>query len=304
MDAVRHLIPRDQLEINVNRLLIFFSLLLSITLSGCGKLGDDPSSWINTNQGTNAVVPSALPITVPAPHTLIVFAAASLTGAFQEIGKDFEAANPGINVRCNFAGSQILRTQLEQGASADVFASADHMNMDMLVTDNLVAANTYQDFVTNQLIVILPPGNPASVQTLADLTRPNQKLVLVDSSVPAGKYARQVLLNMSMDPMYGAEYSTKVLANLVSNETNVKQVVTKVELGEADAGLVYVSDAIAAPDLITVTIPDKFNIIAKYPIAILTNAPESILAEAFVAYIRSPAGQAILIKWGFNPISR
>ncbi|MFZ0533466.1 MAG: molybdate ABC transporter substrate-binding protein [Anaerolineales bacterium] len=287
----------------MNKLLILLSVFLYIALSGCGKPGTTSSSRRNTNQGTYTVVASAPPTTIPAIHTLTVFAAASLTGAFQEIGKDFETANPGVNVSFNFAGSQILSTQLEQGASADVFASADLMNMDLLVTDNLVATHTYQDFTTNQLIVILPPSNPANLQTLTDLANPNLKLVLADSSVPAGKYARQVLSNMSKDPIYGPDYSAKVLTNLVSNETDVKQVVTKVELGEADAGLVYISDAIAAPDLITVTIPDKFNIIARYPIAILTSAPEPKHAKAFVTYVISPPGQAILIKWGFTPIT-
>jgi len=234
----------------------------------------------------------------------MVFAAASLTGAFQEIGKNFEMTNPGVSINFNFAGSQILRTQLEQGALADVFASADHKNMDLLITENLVAGNTYQDFATNQLVVILPPGNPGDVQTLRDLARPNLKVILADASVPAGNYARQILSNMSKDPEFGADFSEKVLANVVSNETDVKQVVTKVELGEADAGIVYTSDSIASPDLLTISIPDNFNVIASYPIASLTSAPEPQLATAFVAYVTSPAGQAVLIKWGFSPGSQ
>jgi len=257
-------------------------------------------SPINSGQTTSPNVPSIIRGTSPDKHTLTIFAAASLTGAFQEIGKNYETANPGVKVSFNFAGSQILRTQLEQGALADVFASADHMNMDLIISENLVAANNYQDFVSNQLIVILPPGNPAKVQALGDLAKPNLKLVLADASVPAGNYARQVLLNMSKDPMYGADFSVKVLKNVVSNETDVKQVVAKVELGEADAGIVYTSDAIADPNLATISIPDKFNVIASYPIAILSSALEPNLAAAFVVYVLSPAGRTILIKWGFN----
>jgi molybdate transport system substrate-binding protein len=236
-------------------------------------------------------------------RTVTVFAAASLTGAFQEIGKDFETMNPGVNVRFNFAGSQILRTQLEQGASADVFASADHKNMDLLVNDNLVNANVYQDFVNNELIVILPISNPGNVETLADMSRTGLKLILADSSVPAGNYARQILTKMSDDSIYGSDFREKVLVNVVSNETDVKQVVTKVELGEADAGIVYLSDAVAAPDLVTITIPDKFNVTALYPIAILTNAPEPQLAEAFIAYVMSLTGQAVMMKWGFSSVA-
>jgi molybdate transport system substrate-binding protein len=288
----------------MNKSFVLLSVLISITLTGCATSGAGLVSTINSGQANSQNVPAIIPATSPAKHILTVFAAASLTGAFQEIGKNYETSNPGVKVNFNFAGSQILRTQIEQGALADVFASADHMNMDLLVTENLVAGNTYKDFVSNQLVVILPPGNPANVQALGDLARPNLKLVLADSSVPAGNYARQVLSNISKDPMYGVDFISKVLKNVVSNETDVKQVVTKVELGEADAGIAYTSDAIATPSLATISIPDKFNVIASYPIAILTSAPEPNLAAAFVAYVISPAGQTILGKWGFKPGQR
>jgi molybdate transport system substrate-binding protein len=172
--------------------------------------------------------------------------------------------------------------------------------MDLLVNDNLIVPNSYQDFATNKLIVIFPAGNPGNVQSLGDLAKPNLKLVLADASVPAGNYARQLLNKMSSDPAYGSDFSTKVLANVVSNETDVKQVVAKVELGEADAGIVYVSDKVGAPDLVTLPIPDEINVIAQYPIAVLTEAPEPILARSFEDYVRSLAGQAILQKWGFG----
>jgi molybdate transport system substrate-binding protein len=236
-----------------------------------------------------------------APLTLTVFAAASLTGAFQEIGANFESANPGVQVSFNFAGSQILRTQLEQGALADVFASADHKNMDALVADHLVESGSIQDFLTNSLTVILPSGNPGNVHRLADLARPGLKLVLADESVPAGNYARQALAKMSKVASNGADFSARVLANVVSNETDVKQVVAKVELGEADAGIVYASDAVAAPELKTITIPENINVVASYPIAVLIDAPDPNLAKAFVNYVTSPNGQAILTKWGFSP---
>lgn len=284
----------------MNKSFVVLSVIIIITLTSCATSDTGMVSPINSGQTTSPNVPSIIRGTSPDKHTLTIFAAASLTGAFQEIGKNYETANPGVKVSFNFAGSQILRTQLEQGALADVFASADHMNMDLIISENLVAANNYQDFVSNQLIVILPPGNPAKVQALGDLAKPNLKLVLADASVPAGNYARQVLLNMSKDPMYGADFSVKVLKNVVSNETDVKQVVAKVELGEADAGIVYTSDAIADPNLATISIPDKFNVIASYPIAILSSALEPNLAAAFVVYVLSPAGRTILIKWGFN----
>ncbi|HTX90787.1 MAG TPA: molybdate ABC transporter substrate-binding protein [Anaerolineales bacterium] len=271
-------------------------LIIVALLAACGPAATPTVAPTSLPPTETAVPPTA----TPAPRTLTVFAAASLTGAFQEIGKDFEAANPGVTVALNFAGSQALRTQIEQGAAVDVFASADHKNMDTLVSENLVPSG-YQDFATNLLVVILPPGNPANLQALRDLAKPGLKLVLADASVPAGNYSRQILDNMSKDPAFGADFGKKVLANVVSNETDVKSVVSKVDLGEADAGIVYVTDASAAPDLKTIPIPANFNVIAKYPLAALVKAPNADLAAAFVAYVLSPDGQAVLKKWGFSP---
>ncbi len=151
------------------------------------------------------------------------------------------------------------------------------------------------------LQVILPPNNPANIQTLQDLAKPGLKLILEDPSVPAGNYTRQILTNMSKDPTYGTDFSTKVLANVVSNETDVKQVVAKVDQGEGDAGIVYVTDALAAPDLKTISIPANYNVIAHYPITALEKAPNPDLAAAFVAYVLSADGQAVMKKWGFSP---
>ncbi len=277
----------------MKRLLAVLALLAAL-LTACG-----PAAAPSTQAPT--VVATLDPAATPAPQTLTVFAAASLTGAFGEIGKAFEAANPSVKVTFSFAGSQALRTQIEQGASADVFASADHKNMDTMVGENLIAGGKYQDFATNQLVVILPPSNPANIQTLQDLARPGIKLDLADASVPAGNYARQVLTNLSQDPSFGSDFSTKVLANVVSNETDVKQVVAKVDLGEADAGIVYVTDAQAAPDLKSIAIPVNFNVMARYPIAVVASSSQADLAASFVAYVLSPAGQDVLKKWGFAP---
>lgn len=236
------------------------------------------------------------------PRTLTVFAAASLTQAFDEIGTAFEAAHPGVKATFNFGGSQTLQAQIQGGAEADVFASAGSTNMDALISDGLVAKPAVQLFTSNKLEIILPGPNPANVQTLQDLARPGLKLVLADPSVPAGKYARQILDSLGKDAAYGPDFVTKVLANVVSNESDVKQVVAKVELNEADAGIAYVSDAVAASDLKTLPIPDNFNVVAKYPIAPLLKAPNADLAAAFVAYVLSADGQAVLKKWGFSPI--
>jgi molybdate transport system substrate-binding protein len=270
---------------------ILLILLIPVILIACGPV-------LNKLLAKIDLIAPAHPDT-ESTQTLTVFAAASLTDAFQEIGRKYEITNPGIKVIFSFAGSQVLRTQIEQGAVADIYASADHKNMDALAADNLIDMNSYQDFATNRLVVILPPGNPAALDSLHDLARTNLNLVLADSSVPAGNYARQVLSKMSEDPEFDDDFASAVLANVVSNETDVRQVVTKVELGEADAGIVYISDAVAVPDLITIAIADRFNVSARYPIAILNNSSFPDLAAKFIAYINSPAGQAIMEKWGF-----
>jgi molybdate transport system substrate-binding protein len=268
--------------------LLYLTLLLVLLSAGCAPAA--------TPTPVPALPP---PTTAPEPRTLNVFAAASLTDAFTEIGKNFEAANPGVTVTFNFAGSQALRTQIEEGAPADVFASASGKEMDTLVTGAHVAEGTSQIFLNNKLVVILPADNPAGLDSLDDLGNSGVKIVLAAEEVPVGNYARQSL--DVMNGSFGADFKDKVLANVVSNEDNVKQVVAKVQLSEADAGIVYTSDAVAAPELQTIEIPNELNVIAKYPIAPLTRSENATLAEAFITYVLSPDAEAILQKWGFAP---
>ena len=258
----------------------YLSLVLALLLAGCGFASPAPAPDSE-------------------PQTLTVFAAASLTDAFIEIGKNFELANPGVTVTFNFAGSQALRTQIEEGAPADIFASANKTEMDALVTSAHVQQGIPQIFLNNKLIVILPAENSAGLASLIDLAKPGIKLVLAAEEVPVGKYARQVLEQMT-DP-FGSDFKDKVLASVVSNEDNVKQVVAKVQLGEADAGIVYTSDAVDAHDLKTIEIPRELNVIAEYPIAPLVNSANVDLATAFINYLLSPDGQSVLRKWGFAP---
>ncbi len=263
----------------MKRITALIVMVFSIALTACGT-------------------PAAASTSAQSQTTLTVFAAASLTDAFNEIGKAFETAHPNITIKFNFAGSQTLQTQIEQGAPADVFASADMPHMAVLESEKLV--NTPQVFVKNQLIVILPPNNPANISALSGLAKPGIKLVLAADVVPAGKYARQAL--DEMNSAYGADFKTKVLANVVSNEQDVKEVVAKVDLGEADAGIVYVSDAIAAPNLKTIEIPANLNVIGQYPIATVKSSANKNLADAFITYVLSANGQATLKKWGFTPV--
>jgi molybdate transport system substrate-binding protein len=285
-------------EVETLKPFAFIILLVAALLAACG-----PASTPAPAASTSQIEPSVPSTTTPQPRTLTVFAAASLADAFSEIGRDFEAAHPGVTVTFNFAGSGSLRTQLEQGAVADIFASANQTEMDTLVADDLVVANSSRVFLNNTLLIILPASNPANIKTLQDLAHPGIKLVLGDTTVPAGKYARQILANLDTDPAFTSDFSARVLANLVSNETNVRQVVAKVQLGEADAGIVYVSDAVAAPELKTIEFPTTDNVIAKYPIAALKSAPQPDLAADFIAFVLSPDGQAILKEWGFIPVA-
>ena len=234
------------------------------------------------------------------PHTLTVYAAASLTDAFTEMGDAFEASHTGVSVAFNFGGSQNLRTQIEQGAPVDVFASANAREMDALVAQNMIPAGGSKVFLTNQLVVILPKENPAGIDSLEDLGKPGLKLVLAAEEVPAGRYAREILEKLNV--MFGAGYRDQALANVVSNEDNIRQAVTKVQLGEADASIVYVSDAVAVPELQKIEIPTDMNVIAEYPIARLAGSSNPDLANDFIEYVLSPDGQATLNKWGFTPV--
>jgi molybdate transport system substrate-binding protein len=219
---------------------------------------------------------------------ITVFAAASLTDAFTKLGSDYTAAHPGVTVTFNFAGSQDLVAQLQQGAPADVLATADTKSMDQVAT--LVGAP--QVCARNQLEIALPPGNPEHIKSLKDLADPSLKVVLAAPQVPAGKYAQQVLANAG------------VTVKPVSLEESVKGVVTKVSLGEADAGIVYVTDVQAAGGKIAgVAIPDTLNVIATYPIAVVKATKNDQDARAFVDMVMSSRGRQVLHSFGFLPPS-
>ena len=234
---------------------------------------------------------------------LTIFTAASLTEAFKEMGANIEQANPAPRSSSTLPARRRL-TQLAQGARADVFASADEPNMQGAQKEGTIASEP-RLFVRNQLVAIVPAANPAQVMRLQDLAKPGVKLVLTNKEVPVGNYSRQALAKMSQDAAFGSEFTTRVLANLVSEETNVKQVVAKVQLGEADAGIVYSSDVTPAVRgaVQVLAIPEPFNVIAQYPIAVVRDAPNAAGARAFIDYVLSPAGQAILTKHGFLAVA-
>jgi molybdate transport system substrate-binding protein len=228
---------------------------------------------------------------------LTVFAATSLTDAFAEIGRAFDAKT-GHTTTFQFAGSQALRTQLDNGARADVYASANHAQFDPLVNSGLVTDG--QPFLSNRLAIIAPKNNDR-VQTLADLGRPGVRLVIADRTVPAGDYTRQMIGAIDRSGAYGKTFSAQFLKNVVSEEPNVRQVALKVQLGEADAAVVYSSDITPAlrPRVRVITLPTRFNQRVSYPIGTLRKAASPQAAQAFVKFVLSGEGQAILKKWGF-----
>lgn len=220
---------------------------------------------------------------------LTVSAAASLTAAFTEIARAFGRAKPGSPVRTNFAGSSTLVQQIREGAPVDVFASADESNMQKLVDARDVAGEPVV-FARNRLVILVARGNPEKIGTIADLARPGLVLSLCGPAVPAGKYAREIFARAGV----GLPES--------SQELDVKAVVSRVALGEADAGIAYVTDARAAGDAVeAVAIPDAQNVVARYPIAVLSRTQQADLARDFVAFVRGDAGQAILARFGFLP---
>ena len=260
-----------------------------------------PASPAATVAASPAVAASAAPFPAGGGE-LTVFAAASLTGAFGEIGGDLEAANPGLKVTFNFAGSQALVTQLTEGAGADVFASANAKQMDAANAAGVIDGASV-NFTQNRLAIVVPKDNPGGVKDLADLAKSGVKLVVAAPDVPVGGYAVKSICAAGADASaYGADFVSNVSANIVSQEDNVKAVLAKVQTGEADAGITYTTDVspAAAQDVTLIAIPTAVNVIAKYPIAAVKGG-DAALAAAFISYVNSAAGQATLQKWGFEP---
>lgn len=231
------------------------------------------------------------------PVDLTVFAAASLSDAFTELGVAFTAQNPQVNVVFNFAGSSQLAAQISEGAMVDVFASANQAQMETAVNSGRIDPGSNRPFVSNRLTLITPADNPAGIAALEDLRQPGIQMVLAVPGVPVRAYTDEIVAGL------GPDFAAAFYGNLVSEEANVRQVAAKIALGEADAGIVYTSDV--TPDLAgrvqQIEIPAAQNVSATYPIAPLNDAPHPELARQFIEFTLSPDGQAILSRWGFGP---
>lgn len=235
---------------------------------------------------------------------LTILAASSLTQAFGEIAAEFENRNPGVMISLSVGGSQTLAEQLAHGAPADVFASASTKYMDAAIAAGRIDTKSTAVFARNRLAILVPMDNPAGILAAQDLAKPGITLVLASEAVPAGQYSLAFLEKASNVTTYGADYGKKVLANVVSYETDVKAVVSKLVLGEADAGIAYVSDyTLSEGSLRLVEIPPGLNSIAEYPIGLINDSPNPILAQAFLELVLSPDGQAILARHGFLPMA-
>jgi len=245
-----------------------------------------------------APLPNPAPAASPAAAAqgaLLVFAAASLRDAFGSLKTEFAKTHPNVDVSFNFAGTQDLRAQLEHGAAVDVFASADQQNMNELAATSRVTKPIV--FARNEPVIVVAKERASAVRGLADLPRLD-KLVLGVADVPIGRYTEQILRNANRT--LGADFSSKVERKVASRELDVRQVLAKVSLGEADAGIVYRTDADTARGRVSiVSIPADVNVIAEYPIALLAAAPHPAAAGEWLTFLLSPAGQELLGKAGF-----
>lgn len=242
---------------------------------------------------------------VPQPTgEVTVFAAASLVDAFNEIAGRFQAANPQLTAALNYGASTQLATQLEQGAGADVFASADQAQMERARAAGRIDGPDIP-FAANRLVIIAPATNPSAMRGPADLRRPGLKVVATPPEVPIGAYTQTTLEKMSQDPRFGVDFKERVNANVVSREPNVRQLVAKVQLGEADAAIAYRSDVTPqlVGQLLSFDIPDAHNVVASYPLALVQGAANRAAGAAFIGFVLSAEGQSILARWNFTPVT-
>ncbi len=270
--------------------LVSITIIIILIVSGCTNIKSDDhvdTQTISDPQSTHI--------------TLTVFTAASLVAPFNEIGENYEDLNPGVEIIFNFAGSQQLAHQIAQGAPCDIFASADLRQMEAVVHSGRIDSNSTRVLTHNRLVLIFPAENLADIQNLNDLAQPGLKLVLAAESVPVGNYSLKFLSKASLNSSFGQNFQQNVLTNVVSYEANVKAVLSKILLGEADAGIVYTSDIteLNVNQLGIIPIPEELNITADYFIAQLNDSHHPETALEFINYVISSDGQEVLSKHGF-----
>src|SRR5664280_1695854 len=262
---------------------------LALVLSACSS-GSSPS-------------PSAVAsVAGAAPASLTVYGASSLKAVLARAQVAYQAANPGTTITISTDSSSALETKIEQGAPADVFLSADTANPQKLVDQGL-AAGALTTFAGNLLTVIVPTANPAAIQTPADLARAGIKIITCGDTVPIARYAAQLVANLARQPGYSADFVAKYTANIASKEDSVAAVVSKIELGEGDAGVVYVTDAKTSTKVTAIAVPNGANVSATYSGVVVKVSANVAAAQAFLTWFAGPSGQAILASFGFLPPS-
>jgi molybdate transport system substrate-binding protein len=283
-----------------SRLAVLFIILLFV-LTACSSTGGSPSpsaapSVAPTTAASGSAAPSAEPV------ELTIYGAASLKGALEAARAAYETAIPGATVTLSTGSSAALETQIEQGAPADVFLSADTTNPKKLVDAGLADAAAVT-FAANELTVIVPTANPAGITSSKDLARSGVKVIAAGDEVPITKYAAQLVDNLAKEAGYPADFAAKYTANIASKEEDVKSVVAKIEIGEGDAGIVYVTDAKASTKVTTVDVPPSANVPATYAGVVVKASKNAAAAKAFLDWFAGPDGQAILSSFGFLPPS-
>ena len=267
----------------MRRYALIMAAMAAIAVAGCSSSSSSSSSASSASSSSSPAAGSSASVT----GTITVFAAASLKESFTKIGKQFEAAHPGDTVKFSFGASSTLATQITSGAPADVFASAAPKNMDTVISAG--DASNPQNFAKNTAEIAVPPSNPASVTSVNDLAKSSVKVALCEPQVPCGVVAAEVFKNAG------------ITVKPVTLQPDVKSVLTQVELGNVDAGMVYVTDVMAAGSKVKgVPIPASQNASTLYPIAAISASKELAIAQAFVAYVLSPAGQQVLAVAGFE----
>lgn len=266
--------------------LAFVFAVLSLLVAGCG--------------GPGTATAATTAATTSAPAGITIFAAASLKAVLAKVKTAYEAAHSGTTLTISTDSSSALETQIEQGAPADVFLSADTTNPQKLF-DKGLAGGSLTKFAGNLLTVIVPTANPAGIQTPLDLAKSGVKLIAAGDAVPITKYATMLIANLAKETGYPTDFAAKYTANIVSKEDHVAAVVAKVELGEGDAGIVYVTDAKSSTKVSTIAVPEAANVPATYAGVVVKASKSPDAAAVFLTWFAGPDGQAILATFGFLP---
>jgi molybdate transport system substrate-binding protein len=276
------------------------TLLLVGLVAGCGSsAGQSP---IATAQPSPAPSVAASGPASGAAVELTIFAAASLAGVLDDVKMAYASSHPGTTLTISTDSSAALATQIEQGAPADVFLSADTTNAQRLVSGGFSTGEAVA-FASNKLAIVAPADNPAGISTPADLAKAGLKLIAAGDEVPITAYAKQVVANLAKEPGYPAGFEAAYAANVVSKEDNVKAVIGKIEIGEGDAAIVYATDAKASNDVTTIPVPEGANVTAKYAAIVVGASPDQEPARMFLGWLTGPDGKAVLWRFGFLPPS-